>query len=509
MNIRFNALSNLEGILQAAKMKCLPLLMIGITVALPGFSVDRTWNGGGTGANWNDDANWGGTKPASGDKVLFGGSAKLTNTNDFSGYSFAGITFNSGAGAFTLGGNAITNTGNIINNSAALQTLNMGITLSTETWISGVNGPLNFGGQMNLNGQMVRVGYSSGAYKNSAFPGGVVGTTAGLLFYRGTNIVLNSTNTITITGWGFDISNSDCPVHVDLGASSSINAGVYSTYIRGGAAGPGTLSISGGTYTSTDRISLAPTAANQNGVLNIGGSAVVTSKYMMVCGPGTGTVNHTSGNLIVTDTSSYGFYMNDNLGNAGYGTYNLSGGELQGNIWNAPKNGTNGVFNFSGGTIRPYSINNSSFTIPLTLTGSNGVISSTDGGGIARTFIMSAAIKESGGARGVTFAGTGTVRLSATNTYSGMTSISNGVLQLAHGMALSSNTSVRIIAPAKFDLPSTSITQAVSYVSAGGVAYKAGLYTTNSPGVSAWLSGGGTIKVLVGPPPRGTFISIY
>ncbi|MEI6646496.1 MAG: autotransporter-associated beta strand repeat-containing protein [bacterium] len=436
MNTRFAFLLIRWDAFRTTTVKCIPVMVIGITVALTGFSVDRTWNGGGTSVNWNEDANWGGTKPASGDKVLFGGSAKLANTNDFIGYNIGGITFNSGAGTFTLGGNAITNTSHIINNSAALQTLNMGITLSAETWISGVSGPLNFGGQMNLNGQMVRVGYSSGAYKNIAFPGGVVGTTAGLLFYRGTNIVLNSTNTITITGYGFDIINSDCPVHVDLGASSSINAGSYPTYIRGGAGGPGTLSMSGGTYTTTDRISLGLTA-NQSGVLNIGGSAAVTVKYMFVCGQGTGTVNHTGGTLAVTDTSAtYGFRMNDAVTSHGFGSYNLSGGELQGNTWYAPTDGTNGVFNFSGGTIRPYNINNSSFTIPLTLTGSNSVISSTDGGSIARTFIMSAPIGEAGGARDLTFAGTGTISLATNNVHSGVTTLAGGTLAIAHPMAL-------------------------------------------------------------------------
>ena len=34
------------------------------------------------------------------------GTTRLVNTNDFTGYSFGGITFASGAGAFVLGGNA-------------------------------------------------------------------------------------------------------------------------------------------------------------------------------------------------------------------------------------------------------------------------------------------------------------------------------------------------------------------------------------------------------------------
>jgi autotransporter-associated beta strand protein len=416
-------------------MKCLPLLMIGITVALSGFSIDRTWTGGGTSANWNDSANWGGTKPASGDKVLFGGSTKLANTNDFIGYNIGGITFNSGAGAFTLGGNAITNTSHIINNSAALQTLNMGITLSAETWISGVSGPLNLGGSLTLNGQRIRVGYSGGATRNITFSGGVTGSSE-LMFYRGSNILFSGSNTISFSGV-LDISNGDCPVLVDFGTNNNINAGAYATYIRGGAGGPGALSISGGTYTTTDRIWLGPGVfTTQNGVLNIGGSAIVTVKYMMVCGNGTGTVNQTGGTLKVTDTSNYGFYMNDNMNNHGYGIYNLSGGELQANYWHAPTDWTNGVFNFSGGTIRPYGINNSSFAIPLTLTGSNGVISSTDGGGIARTFIVSAPIGETGGARDLMLAGTGTISLATNNVHSGVTTLAGGTLSIAHPMAL-------------------------------------------------------------------------
>ena len=83
----------------------------------------KTWTGGSGGSNnWSSSNNWGGTgAPAAGDSLFFGGSTRLTTTNDLTAdTSFAGITFNSGAGAFTLGGNRITLGGDVTNNSTTI-----------------------------------------------------------------------------------------------------------------------------------------------------------------------------------------------------------------------------------------------------------------------------------------------------------------------------------------------------------------------------------------------------
>src|ERR1035441_5121269 len=71
-----------------------------------------TWNGGsGTTGNWSDGANWGGSGPSSPQGYLnFTNLTRLNNTNDFVFPNNAGfqIYFKSGAGAFNLYGNSIT-----------------------------------------------------------------------------------------------------------------------------------------------------------------------------------------------------------------------------------------------------------------------------------------------------------------------------------------------------------------------------------------------------------------
>jgi autotransporter-associated beta strand protein len=103
-------------------------------------AANKTWDGEGaddfwlTGGNWDAD-----TAPSALDLLIFDGVTRLTPDNNFSaGTQFNGITFNAGAGAFTLGGNGIVlgtpltgvpSSGNITNSSSSLQTINLGVTL--------------------------------------------------------------------------------------------------------------------------------------------------------------------------------------------------------------------------------------------------------------------------------------------------------------------------------------------------------------------------------------------
>lgn len=86
----------------------------------------------------NSGANWvGGVAPVAGDALFFGGATGLSVNNNYAANTtFAGITFNSDAGAFTLSGNAINmvnsaapNPG-ITNNSTSLQTFALVINLN-------------------------------------------------------------------------------------------------------------------------------------------------------------------------------------------------------------------------------------------------------------------------------------------------------------------------------------------------------------------------------------------
>ncbi|HNX36340.1 MAG TPA: hypothetical protein PKM57_17085, partial [Kiritimatiellia bacterium] len=107
------------------------------------YSADRTWDGGGTAANWSLAANWDGdaTVPSVNDALFFAGTYRLSNTNDLAeGLAFSGLSFSSGAGAFSLWGNAITLGGNVVNNDGDTQTLNLPIALDATRTFNAVSG---------------------------------------------------------------------------------------------------------------------------------------------------------------------------------------------------------------------------------------------------------------------------------------------------------------------------------------------------------------------------------
>ena len=129
-------------------------------------AANKTWDGGSgvdsawlTAANWDLDA-----APVSNDALIFAGATRLGPVNDFAANGlFNGITFNAGAGAFTLSGNAITLTtgltgaagavtgGNATNNSTSTETVNLPVTFGAgnHTFVTAASsGALNFSGAL-------------------------------------------------------------------------------------------------------------------------------------------------------------------------------------------------------------------------------------------------------------------------------------------------------------------------------------------------------------------------
>src|SRR5712691_9670341 len=124
------------------------------------LAATNTWTGGsGSGNNWTDAANWGGTAPSANDRLFFddGSGLRTSPNNDYAaGTIFNQIEFNGGSTSFTLGGNAIILTngadttipgpagGSIINNSpnanAGLQFTGTGPINLTGSSIGTING---------------------------------------------------------------------------------------------------------------------------------------------------------------------------------------------------------------------------------------------------------------------------------------------------------------------------------------------------------------------------------
>lgn len=124
----------------------LALLLAGFA---PGriHAADKTWDGGGADGFWQTGENWdANTPPAANDRLIFTGTTRLSNTNNFTaGTAFDGIHFNFPAGGYTLRGNQITLGGDITDNQVVtLQTIGLPLALNatrnvnvvTDGWLS-------------------------------------------------------------------------------------------------------------------------------------------------------------------------------------------------------------------------------------------------------------------------------------------------------------------------------------------------------------------------------------
>ena len=173
------------------------LLLALLPLFLSAAASDRTWNGGGGDAKWTSAANWGGTAPVAADALCFGGSSRVVNTNDLAAdLPFAGITFNSGAGAFTLRGNRLTLGGGVTNFSTSSQTVSLDLALSGSRAFSASNGAITVSGVLGGAGGLTKFGPQTLTLTASNTYDGVTTVSNGLLAISHPN-ALGSTNGYT------------------------------------------------------------------------------------------------------------------------------------------------------------------------------------------------------------------------------------------------------------------------------------------------------------------------
>jgi autotransporter-associated beta strand protein len=191
-------------------------LAIVFATILSGICLDATaitWDGGSGGTN-----NWiGGSGSNSGqrnwdtnnalvanDPLVFAGTTRLTpNNNTTANTNYNGITFNSGAGAFTLGGNAITLGGNVVNNSTNLQTINMNLILSGSRTCNASTGNLAVGGLISESGAGVGALVKTGSFtltptNQNTYAGGTTITAGTLALGHATNTLADTVGSVKI-----------------------------------------------------------------------------------------------------------------------------------------------------------------------------------------------------------------------------------------------------------------------------------------------------------------------
>jgi len=247
---------------QVALLGCLAALSWGASPAQAG---NDTWVGN-TSVNWAD-SNWTGADnpPLAGDSLYFGlaGSAgAVLNNNLAAGTSFAGLTFNAGASAFTLGGNQIATTAALSDNAVNPEIINLPVVLGAASHSFNVvsGGSLLVGGVISDGGNGYGItlpGEGTVTLTNASTFSGATTINAGTLtldFNDGglTNNIINTNSTLALGGGVLNfLVNGGIPAFTSQTFSNlAVNAGlnVISTTTLSGTNYP---NISFGAVTAT------------------------------------------------------------------------------------------------------------------------------------------------------------------------------------------------------------------------------------------------------------------
>ena len=238
-----------------------------------------TWTGGSSSnSNWSTAANWT-IAPADGKNLVFTGSTRTTTTNDNFLHSVGSISFDSNAGAFTLGGSDLTVGSGIANNSTNAQSINLNLTLGAAQTFNAASGNLSFGGTVSLGSSVLTVG----GLQNVTFGGSVSGTGsgsgvtkigAGAVTFSAANNNLHGP--LQITGGTVVVANG-ASLSADFGNSAT-------TSWDGGLSGGGTVNLAVGSVADgtgnlatqgTLQINSGSASPNFSGTVNISGNGQV------------------------------------------------------------------------------------------------------------------------------------------------------------------------------------------------------------------------------------------
>jgi fibronectin-binding autotransporter adhesin len=403
----------------------IPAALVGAAaIGTSAMAFADTWTGAGSDNNWMTAVNWGGTQPTPLDSLIFAGTTRLTPTNNFpTDTAFTNLTFNAGAGAFTLSGNAISLVGNVTNNATNAQTINVPLVLAAggHTFTGGSN--LTVSSVISSSGGVV----VAGATGNGTTGGGMV-TLSGTNTYAGGTTILSGTlrignasalgTTPTVT------LNGTLDATLDLnGFNTTIGTlnGTFSGSVTDNSASSGvtTLTINGGT-TSTYAGSIYDGFSHQVAL-------DVTSNSTVAL---TGINSYSGGTTI--DSGIVQINSAQSLGSTG-GLVTINAGTLE--------------MIAAAGTFFEY------HSLQL------GTATSTVQVDSGATCFFYGTISDFTGPGTLNKTGAGMLILNSTNYYSGGTVVAAGTLQLGEGATLGTNSSpLTLVSGATLDLQGNSAT---------------------------------------------------
>ncbi|MFD0894876.1 autotransporter-associated beta strand repeat-containing protein [Luteolibacter ambystomatis] len=427
------------------------------------------WDGGGADGNWNTPANWDNdTVPTSPAALTFDGGVQLTNNNNLTGFTANGLTFNVGAGSFVIGGNAISLGGDIVNNSAALQTINAGLTLTTARTVNAASGNVTLGGPVTGTFSLAKTGTGkltlsgTGGTSQLAVGNSAAGGTAEISGGAWTQV-----GTITSVGLIVGTGNGASGALTISGGTHTFGGDAYANAVRigvaqGAAQTPtGSITVSGGTVKigttgaldASVNLGTAMNTGTSNGALVISGGSVEVGRRVLVAAnsttntavltlSGSGTLN-----MVRTGSNAEGDLGMVRLG-AGGSTINFDGGtyiatglhtSTATNTSTINFNGTEIRANASGGNFGNGGTANFRVQAGGLIFNSNGFDST-----IANPLINS--LTTTGN---LTKNGAGTLTLTGASTFTGALNVNAGTLALTTG-TVPATTAVNVAAAAKF-----------------------------------------------------------
>ena len=300
---------------------------------------------------------------------------------------------------------------------------------------------------------------------------------------------------------------------------SSLDLGVNaSSYVYGA------LWISGGTMNISGATALHVSPSLVNGVTNsitVSGTGVFNADGGLCLSAYSSAARSSNNKFIqnggtVTVAGAGGLQlMNAGVSNTitpRLAKYDFNGGTLNVNVIT---NGSTsafdalGTFVFNGGTLKP-TASSATFWVNSACT----IASITNGGAIIDTAGYNITIEQpllhAAGATNdfLLKLGAGVLTLSGSNTYNGVTIISNGVLRLTDASCLSTNTDVYIWSGCTNDLAFAG-TNTIRTLYINGVAQVAGVHGMDTESMAGYITGAGYLKSMVGSIPQGSYYIFY
>ena len=397
-----------------------------------------TWVGSSGTSDWATAADWGGTALASGNSIIFTSTNNSTTTpantitdDEAAGWTVAGITFNSGALAYTLTGNSFALTGGITNSSTNLETINDAMTMTGVQTITMTAG----GGNVTLAGNI------SGAGGFTTATSGTL-TLSGSNSYAGLTTVGASTTLQLQANAGNTVSGTSYALGANSLTMSGVNASTSTLQLRSDTS----LTFNGGNSMG----GLGGTSAGETVDIDVNQLTATGSNNTLTFAPGGFATFDTTFNI--TGGNGYALAIGPiTTGNVGTLTLNANSANL---------------------------IINGGITDVTTLTFGGGFNSSVTG-----------AITNGATTTALTKSGAGTLTLSGADAYTGATNVTAGTIKIGNLTALGVS-QVNVTAGATIDLNGNNL--AVNFIN-NGAALAGGTVDNVSAGGNITLTvGGGT-----------------